>query len=478
MGGRAPVERARKADAEDAAAELAEHYARILGRQADRQVVDVVRVCLRRLPSRLPIHGEDLRAVEVLLERVLRLGEVGARDPFGSPRQIDDYIARQLGTAACGPRFVYRALRAMLGRTALVERHSRQIWSLRLLGLTDPSSAIHRALLAETPAPYALPRPETDGAAAFAASGETTPREASSTDQLREELARLHEQVAVERATRLAAEELRAAAVDELGRARRTLDEVRPAIARHAELEDEIRGLRKALEEERGARYKLSLVHATQRTELENEYRPLRHALEEERQARDEAEARVQSVTAQLIEAKEKNNAALREHDAQLQSMQAETVRLTRGAQVADATHVWRLIEAGRAKDALTFIAARMQGLDVAVDDELPRSLLASAVPNPTAESPPPGTASSAATANASPPAIHEQAATPRRSATVPPTSPARSMAFEVDPDQHRRAPLQRTSKVGRNEPCPCGSGNKYKRCCGRSGGSATWTGS
>ena len=23
------------------------------------------------------------------------------------------------------------------------------------------------------------------------------------------------------------------------------------------------------------------------------------------------------------------------------------------------------------------------------------------------------------------------------------------------------------TSKVGRNEPCPCGSGKKYKKCCG-----------
>jgi uncharacterized protein YecA (UPF0149 family) len=22
--------------------------------------------------------------------------------------------------------------------------------------------------------------------------------------------------------------------------------------------------------------------------------------------------------------------------------------------------------------------------------------------------------------------------------------------------------------KVGRNEPCPCGSGKKYKRCCGK----------
>jgi uncharacterized protein len=27
--------------------------------------------------------------------------------------------------------------------------------------------------------------------------------------------------------------------------------------------------------------------------------------------------------------------------------------------------------------------------------------------------------------------------------------------------------PRQRTPKVGRNDPCPCGSGKKYKRCCG-----------
>jgi len=28
--------------------------------------------------------------------------------------------------------------------------------------------------------------------------------------------------------------------------------------------------------------------------------------------------------------------------------------------------------------------------------------------------------------------------------------------------------PVRRESKVGRNDPCPCGSGKKYKRCCGR----------
>jgi preprotein translocase subunit SecA len=32
-----------------------------------------------------------------------------------------------------------------------------------------------------------------------------------------------------------------------------------------------------------------------------------------------------------------------------------------------------------------------------------------------------------------------------------------------------KKKPVQRTSKkVGRNDPCPCGSGKKYKKCCGR----------
>ncbi|WP_394766638.1 SEC-C metal-binding domain-containing protein [uncultured Paludibaculum sp.] len=32
-------------------------------------------------------------------------------------------------------------------------------------------------------------------------------------------------------------------------------------------------------------------------------------------------------------------------------------------------------------------------------------------------------------------------------------------------------APLEtvRSEKVGRNDPCPCGSGKKYKKCCGAS---------
>jgi uncharacterized protein len=30
-----------------------------------------------------------------------------------------------------------------------------------------------------------------------------------------------------------------------------------------------------------------------------------------------------------------------------------------------------------------------------------------------------------------------------------------------------RRQPPERRAKTGRNDPCPCGSGRKYKRCCG-----------
>lgn len=27
---------------------------------------------------------------------------------------------------------------------------------------------------------------------------------------------------------------------------------------------------------------------------------------------------------------------------------------------------------------------------------------------------------------------------------------------------------IRETRKIGRNEPCPCGSGRKYKHCCGK----------
>ncbi len=31
-----------------------------------------------------------------------------------------------------------------------------------------------------------------------------------------------------------------------------------------------------------------------------------------------------------------------------------------------------------------------------------------------------------------------------------------------------RQAPRRSSDKVGRNDPCPCGSGKKFKKCCGK----------
>ena len=31
-----------------------------------------------------------------------------------------------------------------------------------------------------------------------------------------------------------------------------------------------------------------------------------------------------------------------------------------------------------------------------------------------------------------------------------------------------KREPVRTDKKIGRNEPCPCGSGKKYKQCCGK----------
>jgi len=41
-------------------------------------------------------------------------------------------------------------------------------------------------------------------------------------------------------------------------------------------------------------------------------------------------------------------------------------------------------------------------------------------------------------------------------------------------PSRERIAPARVERRPGRNDPCPCGSGRKYKRCCGRKPGGAT----
>jgi len=42
-----------------------------------------------------------------------------------------------------------------------------------------------------------------------------------------------------------------------------------------------------------------------------------------------------------------------------------------------------------------------------------------------------------------------------------------RENVFAEEEEKQKQAPV-RVKKVGRNDPCPCGSGKKYKKCCGR----------
>ena len=68
-------------------------------------------------------------------------------------------------------------------------------------------------------------------------------------------------------------------------------------------------------------------------------------------------------------------------------------------------------------------------------------------------------------------------ASAPSTAWTEPPPPPRRRplgsrapvlAAVGVDCDQSRPQPDLSPGKVGRNSPCPCGSGKKFKRCCGQ----------
>ena len=47
--------------------------------------------------------------------------------------------------------------------------------------------------------------------------------------------------------------------------------------------------------------------------------------------------------------------------------------------------------------------------------------------------------------------------------------------AAAVGGEQTKKAPVVRkaSEKIGRNDPCPCGSGKKYKKCCGANNASS-----
>jgi uncharacterized protein YecA (UPF0149 family) len=38
----------------------------------------------------------------------------------------------------------------------------------------------------------------------------------------------------------------------------------------------------------------------------------------------------------------------------------------------------------------------------------------------------------------------------------------------DLNKEYKRSKTVVKGEKVGRNDPCPCGSGKKYKKCCGR----------
>jgi preprotein translocase subunit SecA len=54
------------------------------------------------------------------------------------------------------------------------------------------------------------------------------------------------------------------------------------------------------------------------------------------------------------------------------------------------------------------------------------------------------------------------------KSDTVPEPSQAQQTAVAGNQTQAREPVKRETGKVGRNDPCPCGSGKKYKNCCGK----------
>ncbi|HID10702.1 MAG TPA: hypothetical protein EYP17_05305 [Candidatus Latescibacteria bacterium] len=58
------------------------------------------------------------------------------------------------------------------------------------------------------------------------------------------------------------------------------------------------------------------------------------------------------------------------------------------------------------------------------------------------------------------------------RAAASPPVVPVQTAGpgvAEVPEEASKKLqPVRVGKKIGRNDPCPCGSGKKYKKCCGR----------
>jgi len=46
-------------------------------------------------------------------------------------------------------------------------------------------------------------------------------------------------------------------------------------------------------------------------------------------------------------------------------------------------------------------------------------------------------------------------------------TKPVPIPTGDEEPEKKTEKKHPQSDKVGRNDPCPCGSGKKYKKCCG-----------
>jgi preprotein translocase subunit SecA len=66
--------------------------------------------------------------------------------------------------------------------------------------------------------------------------------------------------------------------------------------------------------------------------------------------------------------------------------------------------------------------------------------------------------------------ATHQQAASAAQEARQQAAQAPQQNGNQLEPGQQVKTvePIRnRTQKVDRNAPCPCGSGKKYKKCCG-----------
>ena len=194
---------------------LDELHAKVLGpSRIDPVAAAAIRECVARIPDELVAPPKVRHVVVELLDRLLRVAAVGISRLMGAPREIDRALAAALGEPEIGARRVYLALSALLGRTCLVERPSRQIWKIRLREACDPGSEIHRRMLMEAPRVVALADAPSRGA--VGATNELA--------VLRAEVDALRETLAEER-------RLRVAAVEALWEARCGAGEVPPGSA-------------------------------------------------------------------------------------------------------------------------------------------------------------------------------------------------------------------------------------------------------